>query len=98
MENPFKMRKTGTAWLLAAMMVLGAAFVVLSPCAGRGAEVCAIASLAEPRCEQQRIGPGQCQAPEDASAPISFHYDSPHTSCPHWPASYQRPPTHSTLI
>jgi hypothetical protein len=82
-----------TILLLAAVMALGTAFVVPSVRAGQGAEVCAIACLAEQQCEQQEMGRRTGGNAEVASAPVCFHYQAPQAHRFEWPASYQRPPT-----
>ena len=82
-----------TIWLLAAVMALGATYVVPSTCAERGAEVCAIVCRAERRCEQQQIGRVLEASGEAALAPVSNQYQLTHTPGYEWPASYQRPPT-----
>jgi hypothetical protein len=92
------MLKRRTILLLAAVMALGAAFIVPTVCVERGAEVCAVACMAERQCEQQEIGRSKRGSAEAGFAPVSFLYEPPQTLRFEWPASYQRPPTHSPLI
>lgn len=80
-------------WLLAAVMALGTAFVVPSVRAEQGAEVCAIACMAERQCEQQEMGRKTRANADTAPAPVCFNYETPRTRRFEWPASYQRPPT-----
>jgi len=91
------MLKRRTILLLAAVMALGAAFVVPSVSMERGAEVCAIVCLAEQQCERQEIVAAIRRNAEVASASVSSHYQAPFVQAFHWPASYQRPPTDSSL-
>lgn len=92
------MLKHRTVLLLAAVMALGAAFVVPSICAERGVEVCAIACLAEQRCEQQEIGRRLIARVEYGPSPVSFIYEPPQTNRFEWPASFQRPPTRTPFL
>jgi hypothetical protein len=84
-----------TIWLLAVVMTLGSAYVVPGACAERGAEVCAIACRAEQRCEQQQMGHKPQGNREVAPAPVPFHSQPSRAQRFEWPASYQRPPTHT---
>jgi len=91
------MLKRRTILLLAAVMALGAAFVVPGVSVERGAEVCAIVCLAEQQCERQEIVAGERGNAEVAPAPNCFRYQAPRVHGFTWPASYQRPPTFFSL-
>ena len=91
------MLKRRTIPLLAAVMALGAAFVVPSVCAERGAEICSIVCMTQQQCEQQEIVRSKRGSAEARLAPVSFLYEPPQTLRFEWPASYQRPPTQLSL-
>jgi hypothetical protein len=91
------MLKRRTILLLAAVMTLGAAFAVPSVSTDRGAEVCAIVWLAEQQCERQEVQVATRRNAVVAAAGVYIHSQAPRVHGFHWPASYQRPPTFSSL-
>jgi len=91
------MLKRRTILLLAAVMTLGAAFAVPSVCTDRSAEICTIVRLAEQQCERREIVVATLVDVESAAAPIYVRSHAPRVHGFTWPASYQRPPTFSSL-
>jgi len=91
------MLKRRTILLLATVLTLGAAFAVPSVSTDRGAEICAIVSLAEQQCERQEVRVALRRNALLAAAPVYVHSQAPRIHGFTWPASYQRPPTAPSL-
>jgi len=92
------MSKRGIGWLLALVMVLGAAYAVPISRSERGAEVCVILCLQEQQCKQEVRSHSPIVRFEIAPTPASFQSYVPQDSRFKWPSSYPRPPTRSRLV
>jgi len=97
MSYSLHMLKRRTILLLTAVLTLGAAFAVPGVSPDRGAEVCAIVSLAGQQCERQEISLASRVNAESVAGPVCFRAQAPRAHGFTWPASYQRPPTTSSL-